>query len=399
MQQCRFQHSPEGNVTAGRGIRHRLTATQLEQLWRAWQAGDSATTIAQGLDRSLTTVRGIVLRWGGIAPAPRTRSPKVLSLGEREEISRGLVAGDTPATIARRLRRDRATISREIHRHGGPDAYRAAEADQTAWERARRPKRCRLATHARLRAVVAERLAARWSPEQIAGWLVTEFPDDPTMRVSHETIYRTLYVQTRGALKRELLGYLRRHRTMRQRRATEPRVPRGIVDAVSISERPPTVEDRAIPGHWEGDLLAGAKNSHIATLVERHSRYVHLVKVPGKDTESVVGALLREVPRLPNGLLASLTWDRGGEMAQHQLFTMVSDAQVYFCDPHSPWQRGSNENTNGLLRQYFPHGTDLRRFTQRQLDAVAKQLNTRPRETLHWKTPAAVLAAFVAPTG
>jgi IS30 family transposase len=247
--------------------------------------------------------------------------------------------------------------------------------------------------------VVAARLAQKWSPEQIAGWLVTEFPDDSTMRVSHETLYRTLYVQARGTLKRELLRYLRRQRTLRERRQRAAPVPRGIVDAVAISERPPTVEDRAVPGHWEGDLVAGAKNSHIATLVERHSRYVHLVKVAGKDTESVVGALLREVQRLPKGLMMSLTWDRGGELAQHQLFTMVTDAQVYFCDPHSPWQRGSNENTNGLLRQYFPHGTDLRPFTQRQLDAVAKELNTRPRQTLGWKTPAAVLASYVAATG
>jgi len=386
-------------VTMGRGLRHRLTAAQLEQLWQAWQAGDSTTVIAGALSKALTTVHGVLKRRGGIAPSPRTRAPWVLCLAEREEISRGLVASEPPAAIARRLGRNRATISREIQRHGGPDAYRAEAADRAAWEHARRPKRCRLATHRRLRAVVAARLAQKWSPEQIAGWLVTEFPDDSTMRVSHETIYRTLYVQARGTLKRELLRYLRRQRTLRERRQRAAPVPRGIVDAVAISERPPTVEDRAVPGHWEGDLVAGAKNSHIATLVERHSRYVHLVKVAGKDTESVVGALLREVQRLPKGLMMSLTWDRGGELAQHQLFTMVTDAQVYFCDPHSPWQRGSNENTNGLLRQYFPHGTDLRPFTQRQLDAVAKELNTRPRQTLGWKTPAAVLASYVAATG
>jgi len=383
----------------GRGMRHRLTGPQVEQLWKAWHAGDSATAIAATLSKPLGTVHGVLKRRGGIAPPARTRSSRVLSLADREEISRGVVAGETPAGIARRLGRHRTTIGRELARHGGPDAYRAAAADRAAWEHARRPKRCRLATHRRLCALVAARLAQRWSPEQIAGWLATAFPDDPTMRVSHETIYRTLYVQTRGALKRELLAYLRRQRILRQRRQRAAPVPRGIVDAVSISERPPTVEDRAVPGHWEGDLLAGAKNSHIATLVERHSRYVHLVKVPGKDTESVVAALLREVQRLPKGLMTSLTWDRGGELAQHQLFTMVSDAQVYFCDPHSPWQRGSNENTNGLLRQYFPHGTDLRPVTQPQLDAVAKQLNTRPRQTLNWKTPAAVLASYVASTG
>jgi len=324
-----------------------------------------------------------------------------LTFAEREAVSRGLAAGDIPQVIAQRLGRAPSTITREIHRNGGRDEYRAETAERAAADRACRPKRCRLATHARLRTVVARQLAAKWSPQQIAGWLVTEFPDDPTMRVSHETIYRTLYVQARGALKRELLAHLRRRRTMRRsRHATAKGQQRGqIVDAVSISERPPTVEDRAVPGHWEGDLLAGAKNSHIATLVERHSRYVHLVKVAGKDTTSVVDALLREVQRLPKGLMASLTWDRGTELAQHQRFSVASDVAVYFCDPRSPWQRGSNENTNGLLRQYFPHGTDLRPLTQRQLDAVAKQLNTRPRQTLAWKTPAAVLAEYVASTG
>lgn len=388
-------------MTRSRGLRHRLTVGEAQALWTAWRAGDSETDIARALAKPLSSVHDTLARHGGIAPAPRTRSRRVLSLADREEISRGLAAGETPATIARRLGRARSTITREIQRHGTPETYRAESADRAAWQRARRPQRCRLATQRRLRIVVAQRLAAKWAPQQIAGWLVTAFPDDPTMRVSHETIYRTLYLQTRGALKKELVAHLRRQRLRRRsRHASAKGQGRGqIVDAVSISERPPTVEDRAVPGHWEGDLVAGAKNSHIATLVERHSRYVHLVKVAGKDTESVIAALLREVPRLPGRLMASLTWDRGTEMAQHQLFSVITDVQVYFCDPRSPWQRGSNENTNGLLRQYFPHGTDLRPITQRQLDAVAKQLNTRPRATLGFKTPAAVLAAYVASTG
>ena len=389
-------------MTLSKGIRRRLVRSELEVLWRRRQEGTALREIAKALGTSLSSVYGVVKRRGGIAPRPRTRSARVLSLVEREEISRQLARRTSMRPIARALGRAPSTISREIHRHGGPIHYRAAGADAAAWDRARRPKRCRLAHHRALRRVVAEKLAAAWAPQQIAGWLVSEHPDDPTMRVSHETIYRTLYVQARGVLKKQLMAHLRRQRTMRRARAgltTRPGGRAQIIDAVSISERPPTVADRAVPGHWEGDLLAGAKNSHIATLVERRSRYVHLVKVEGKDTASVVSALIREVQRLPKGLMASLTWDRGMEMAQHQLFSVVTDVQVYFCDPRSPWQRGSNENTNGLLRQYFPHGTDLRPFTQRQLDKVAQQLNTRPRQTLGFKTPAAVLAATVAPTG
>src|SRR4051812_28930592 len=389
-------------MTQSKGLRHRLSGAALEALWRRRKEGASLSEIATALGTSLSSVYGVVKRQGGIAPRPRSRSSRVLSLPEREEISRHLVLGASARAIARALKRAPSTISREIHRHGGRIHYRAAQADAVAWQRAQRPKHCRLARHAALRRVVAEKLAAAWAPQQIAGWLVREYPDEPTMRVSHETIYRTLYVQARGVLKKQLMAHLRRQRTVRRARAGLAARPGGraqIVDAISISERPPTAADRAVPGHWEGDLLAGAKNSHIATLVERRSRYVHLVQVDGKDTTSVVSALIREVQRLPQGLMASLTWDRGMEMAQHQLFSVVTDVQVYFCDPRSPWQRGSNENTNGLLRQYFPHGTDLRPFTQRQLDRVAQQLNTRPRQTLEFRTPAAVLAATVASTG
>jgi IS30 family transposase len=395
-------------MTQNTGKRRRLSDAELAAVWTRWKRGEPPTTIAAALDRPLESVYGLVVRHGGIAPRERTRSSRVLSVADREEISRGVAAGTSLRGIARSLGRAPSTISREIRRHGPreervgtPQTYRATRADAMAWRRARRPKRCRLAVDARLRREVAEHLASAWSPQQIAGWLVSEYPDDPTMRVSHETIYRTLYVQARGVLKKELMAHLRRHRTMRRnRRASAVRPRRGqIIDAVSIADRPPTIEDRAVPGHWEGDLLAGAKNSHIATLVERHSRYVHLVKVTGKDTTSVIDALIREVQRLPAGLMASLTWDRGMEMAQHQLFSVVTDVAVYFCDPRSPWQRGSNENTNGLLRQYFPHGTDLRPFSQTQLDAVARQLNTRPRATLGFKTHAATLAAPVPSIG
>lgn len=387
-------------MTQSRGLRRRLSALEHDALWARRRGGETLSAIAMALGVSQSLVYGVVARRGGIAPCPRTRSPRVLSLAEREEISRGLALGSSVRHLARLLGRAPSTISREIHRHGERTQYRAVRADAAAWRRARRPKRCRLAQHARLRNAVAAKLAAHWSPQQIAGWLVSAYPTDPSMRVSHETIYRTLYVQTRGALKKQLMAHLRRQRMLRRARGASKAGGRAqIVDAVSISKRPPTIEDRAVPGHWEGDLLAGAKNSHIATLVERHSRYVHLVQLEGKDTTSVVNALIREVQRLPKDLMASLTWDRGMEMAQHHRFSVTTDVQVYFCDPRSPWQRGSNENTNGLLRQYFPHGTDLRQFTQRHLDKIAQQLNTRPRQTLGFKTPAAVLAATVAPIG
>jgi IS30 family transposase len=325
----------------------------------------------------------------------------VLSLVEREEISRGLACRESLRAIARRLGRAASSISREIHRHGGTSDYRALVADQAAWRRATRPKPCRLARYPRLRAVVATKLRADWSPEQIAAWLVSTYPDEPTMHVSHETIYRTLYVQARGALKQELTAHLRRRRVMRCSRAATTRGhgQGQLVDVVPISERPPSAADRAVPGHWEGDLLAGRQRSHIATLVERQSRFVMLVRVPARDSATVVRALARRVQRLPAHLKQSLTWDRGKEMAQHKAFTVATDVQVSFCDPRSPWQRGSNENTNGLLRQYFPKGMDLRPVTQRQLDTVAHKLNTRPRETLGWRTPATVLATTVALTG
>jgi IS30 family transposase len=322
-----------------------------------------------------------------------------LTLSEREEISRGVAAGESATRIAARLGRSPSTVTRELDRHGGRGSYRAAEADRCAWDRGRRPQRCKLARDRRLCKVVAAKLAEDWSPQQIAGWLKLEFPDDETMRVSHETIYLTLFIQARGALKRELLAHLRRSRSTRRARAASRSRGQGqIIDAVSIRERPAEAADRAVPGHWEGDLLAGAANSHVATLVERHSRFVLLVAVEGKDTRSVTNALSHAVSRLPEQLRSSLTWDRGLEMAEHARFTVATDVNVYFCDPQSPWQRGSNENTNGLLRQYLPKRTNLSQITQPELDAIAAKLNTRPRRTLDFNTPAATLNAIVAPT-
>jgi IS30 family transposase len=379
----------------------RLSAAERAAVWARWQAGHTAVAISAQGAQSVGAVYRLLAQRGGLAPPARTRAPRVLSLAEREEISRGLATSESLRAIARRLGRAPSSLSREIRRHGGPSRYRALDADTAAWQRARRPKRCRLATDPRLCRLVAAKLRADWSPQQIAAWLMSTYPDAPTMHVSHETIYRTLYVQARGALKQELTAHLRQRRRMRRPRAST-RKGHGqgqLVDIVSISERPPSADDRAIPGHWEGDLLAGTKRSQLATLVERHSRYVLLVRLPARDTATVVHALARRVQRLPTSLKQSLTWDRGKEMAQHTQFTVATDVQVYFCDPRSPWQRGSNENTNGLLRQYFPKGMDLTNVTQRQLDAVALKLNTRPRQTLHWQTPAHVFAAAVASTG
>lgn len=325
----------------------------------------------------------------------------IRSLDEREEISRGLAAGNSLRQIAATISRSVSTVSREVQRNGGRDAYRAGKADRRAWKCAKRPKPCRLATSPELRELVAEKLKLDWSPEQIAGWLKRHFPNNHAMQISHETIYRSLFIQARGVLKKELVKHLRSRRGMRRSRhtSTEEQPRTSIIDAVSIRERPAEADDRAVPGHWEGDLISGSKNSHIATLVERHSRFTMLVKVNGKDTASVVAALSRQVMTLPIQLRKTLTWDRGGELAGHKQFTIATDVNVYFCDPQSPWQRGSNENTNRLLRQYFPKGSDLSGYTQEQLDDIALQLNQRPRKTLSYSTPAEKLEAVVAPTG
>lgn len=376
------------------------TESQKALMWDRWKAGDSLQQIAQLFDRNHSSIQRILAETGGIRPATRRRSRLALTLAEREEISRALAVGQSIRHIAMRLERAPSTISREISRNGGCRSYRANQADQAAWDRARRPKLCKLAQSPKLAQLVAEKLQIQWSPEQIAGWLKRTYPD-VVDQVSHETIYRSLFIQARGALKKELLEYLRRSRAMRRsRHHTQKTDNHGrISDTLSISERPACVEDRALPWHWEGDLLCGSKNSQIATLVERRSRYVMLVKVDGKDTETVVNALIENARRLPQGLYQSLTWDRGKEMAAHKRFTLATDIQVYFCDPQNPWQRGTNENTNGLLRQYFPKGTDLSLYSQDALDKVARRLNERPRKTLRYSTPAECFNQAVASIG
>jgi len=381
--------------------RSRMSWSERNELWRRWRAGEPLVDIALALDRERTRLGDIVADAGGVVPPPRQRSRLALTLDEREDISRGLARHEGIRLIARRLRRAPSTISREVRRHGGRHAYRAPRADGRAWRRARRPKTCRLAAHASLRRLVADKLARQWSPQQIAGWLRVTFPSDPERQVSHETIYRSLFVQSRGVLKRALAQHLRQSRVRRHAQAARRLGHRAgrIVDAVSIRQRPADAGDRAVPGHWEGDLLMGRQRaSQVATLVERQSRYVILVRVPHADTQTVVRALARRVRRLPAGLRRSLTWDRGTELAAHRDFTVATQVQVYFCDPQSPWQRGSNENTNGLLRQYLPKGTDLAPYSQAQLDAIALRLNTRPRLTLGYQTPAAKLAEIVAST-
>jgi len=378
-----------------------LSAMQKSDMWRRWKAGQSLHEIGRAFGKSHSSIRCVVSLRGGIVPVTRRRSLLALTLPEREDISRGIASGSSIRKIAQLLDRAASTVSREVVRHGGRPEYRANEADAQAWKSALRPKTCLLAIHEKLQEIVASKLLLDWSPEQISGWLKTQYPHDESLRVSHETIYRSLFIQARGALKKELVGHLRSKR--RIRRSQHSRVFRDsrgqIVDAISIRERPAEVEDRAIPGHWEGDLLSGSRNSHMVTLVERHSRFTTLIKVPSKDTAVVVAALTRHARKLPAALRRSLTWDRGLEMAKHKTFTMATDVKVYFCDPQSPWQRGSNENTNGLLRQYFPRRTDLSGYTQADLDKVALRLNQRPRKTLGLQTPASKLQESVASTG
>jgi IS30 family transposase len=376
------------------------TETDKAMMWDRWQKGESLNSIARHFGRSHSSIQGVLARTGGIRPAQRRRSRRVLSLAEREEISRGVVAGHSLRMIASSLGRAPSTVSREINRNGGRRQYRAIKADQAAWERAHRAKTCKLKENPELAGIVTEKLQLQWAPRQIAGWLKVTYPDDENYQVSHETIYKSLFIQARGALKKELIKHLRRSRGMRRsRHHTQKTKDHGrITNAVSIRERPAEAEDRALPGHWEGDLVMGSNNSQIATLVERHTRYVMLVRVPSKDTKTVINALIKHAHKLPRELYKSLTWDRGKEVADHQRFSLDTGIKVYFCDPQSPWQRGSNENTNGLLRQYFPKGMDLSNVHQNRLNAVARRLNERPRETLHFRTPAECFGQCVAST-
>ena len=375
-----------------------LSDDEKAEVWKRWHSGESLSDIGRALSKHPASIFGVLRLFGGYQPAKRVRRASSLSAMEREAISRGLASGHSMRLIAAELNRSPSTISREINKNGGVARYRAAIADARAWERARRPKLCTLALNDRLRFIVASKLSQQWSPEQISGWLSITYPDNESLRVSHETIYKSLFVQTRGVLKKELQAHLRTQRVFRQSRANNTRgnARGGIIDAISIADRPSEIEDRAVPGHWEGDLISGSGNTHIATLVERQSRFTMLVKVAGKDTNSVVSALTRHVKKLPRHLRESLTWDRGMELADHKTFTMATATKVYFCDPQSPWQRGTNENTNRLLRQYFPKKTDLAAHTQAELNKVAKRLNQRPRKTLGYRTPGDTLNDSVA---
>ena len=375
-----------------------FTEKQKAEIWDRWQRGESMSSIGRVFDRGSSSIYPLLERTGGIRPATRRRSRLALTLCEREEISRGLVAKQSLRSIARKLRRAPSTISREVGRNGGSKNYRAATSDAKAWDRAHRPKPCKLVGNDYLCRMISTKLHRKWSPQQIAGWLMREHPDDGDKHISHETIYRSLFIQTRGVLKKELQAHLRATRSIRRsRHATLKRSGLGkFNDAVSIRERPAEVEDRAVPGHWEGDLIAGSGNSFIATLVERHTRFVMLAKVSNKDSHSVIQALIKQSRKLPKELYQSLTWDRGTEMAGHKTFTLATDIDVFLCEPHSPWQRGTNENTNRLLRQYFPKGTDLSIHSQAKLSAVARQLNERPRKTLGYETPAERFNACVA---
>lgn len=377
------------------------TDAQKSEMWDRWQNGESMADVAKSFGTRHSTLGKILRINGGIRPRPRTRSRLALTMAERESISRGLAKRQSIRSIAEQIGRSPSTVSREISRNDGCRSYRAHRADKAAWERARRPQTCKLAQQPRLVKLVVRKMEGNWSPQQIAGWLKRRHPDDEMKRVSHETIYRSLFIQARGVLKKELLACLRTERSLRRPRKHASMKGQGlgkIVDAIPISERPASVEDRAVPGHWEGDLIIGSNNSQIATLVERNTRYVMLAKVDKKDSATVIDALVKQSRKLPTELYKSLTWDRGSEMTEHKKFTLATDIQVYFCDPKSPWQRGSNENTNRLLRQYFPKGTDLSVHSQKELDRVARQLNERPRKTLEYETPADKFNQCVAST-
>ena len=384
-----------------RARRRYCTAAESAQIWDRWQRGEGLKSIGRVFGKSSGSIFSHLMPFGGIRPRPRRRSRLALTLVESEQISRGLVNGDSLRLIATRLSRAASTVSREITRNGGLVQYRAAVSEKRAWARALRPKLCKLATHRPLRKVVTSLLRRNWSPQQIAGWLRRKHPDEEAFWVSHETIYRSLFVQARGVLKKELVEHLRSHRPIRRsRHATAKADLRGrIPDTVSIRERPAEAEDRAVPGHWEGDLLCGSANSYLVTLVERQTRFLMIAKIANRDTHSVVNALIKQAKHLPEQLYRSLTWDRGMELTDHKRFTLATDVAVYFCDPQSPWQRGSNENTNRLLRQYFPKRTDLSVHSQARLNNIARQLNERPRKTLDYETPAERFQACVASTG
>lgn len=374
-----------------RKTRKHYTEKEVALMWERWKQGDGMHKIAGLFGRKHhTSVQRIFSSCGGIRPTKRKRARIALTMAEREEISRGLARKLSLRDIAKKLGRAPSTICREVNRNGGVKSYRANKADKMAWKRALRPKACNLSGNRSLIKIIIKKLKLFWSPEQISGWLKRQYPNNERLHVSHETIYRSLFIQARGVLKRELMQYLRTQRKMRKPKkiTLKGKGLGSIPNAVPISERPASVEDRAVPGHWEGDLIEGKQGTYIATLVERQTRYVMLAKVKSKKTEEVIAALIKQSRTLPAELYKSLTWDRGSEITNHQQFTLATNIDVYICDPSSPWQRGSNENTNRLLRQYFPKRTDLSQHTQAHLNKVARQLNERPRKTLDYETPA-----------
>jgi IS30 family transposase len=368
-----------------------------DELWGRWHAGESISEISRAMGKPPGSVYTILRLNGGVWQRPRRRRDGHLTLAEREEISRGLSQGLSVRAMAERLGRAPSTISREVARNKGRDRYRAIDAHDRAWYRARRPKPCRLDTNEVLRTFVAAMLQADWSPQQISGFLAAMHPPGSEMRVSHETIYKTIFIQSRGALKRELSRHLRTHRPIRKHKnhTVKGQLRSQITGAVSIHERPAEVADRAVPGHWEGDLLLGRGVTQMATVVERSSRFTVLVQLDGRDMVTVAHQIAEKMNQLPIELRKSLTWDRGMELARHRDVTTWTGLDVYFADPRSPWQRGTNENTNGLLRQYFPKGTSMAALTQDDLDLVALKLNSRPRKTLGYRTPATVLEALL----
>jgi IS30 family transposase len=368
-----------------------MTDDRKASIWRMWQQGHPMSEIARDIEKPPATVYSYLLYHGGITPRKRQRRATCLTLEEREAISRALAKECSIRSIARELDRSPSTISREISRNGGIVKYRASIAEQAFLKRAKRPKSFLLAERPALRCLVEERLASNWSPEQIAGWLKTRQTDtSKEMYVSHETIYKSLFIQTRALFREELKKHLRTKRMFRHAKNHKIGSRGQILEAISIRDRPAEIEDRAIPGHWEGDLIVGANNSAIATVVERQSRFTVLCKCEGRTAPSVVYSLTEQMKKLPYQIRKSLTWDRGQELSAHKQFTIATDMEVYFCDPRSPWQRGTNENTNGLLRQYFPKGSGLAKYSQHELDDIAAELNSRPRKTLGFRTPAEI---------
>jgi IS30 family transposase len=374
-----------------------LPSDTRQQVWERWKAGDSISEISRRVGSPPGSIFSILLPHGGIYQAPQRRRRGCLTLPDREEISRGLAAGESFGCIGRRLGRPTSTISREVAANKGRRRYRAVDADDRAWRRAKRPKKCKLATHPVLRGYVAARLREDWSPEQIAGVLSKTHPAGSRMRVSHETIYKSLFIQSRGVLAKELQRHLRSRRPIRRsvHNTVTGQWRSQITDAVSISQRPAEAADRAIPGHWEGDLLCGRHWTQVGTVVERSTGFTVLVQLDDRAMTTLTAGLRRTMTRLPVQLRRSLTWDRGMELADHKNVTIDTGLQVFFADPRSPWQRGTNENTNGLLRQYLPKGKSMGGLSQEDLDNIAAKLNSRPRKRLGYDTPADRLAPLL----